>query len=239
MRTLPRRDAVLIAADQVRRRREPLDVLAARAGRADPRPTAPRRHPPTRGGRSTPGHARVPRCRPTRGDPTRWTQPGRWRFVSARAGAGAAALAGARHRPPTASLPSALIRICRSRAWPPSLSWSRRSPTGSGRASRAATRRGGACPVQAARSEARAQAAAGALERAVGGRHAGRQRGGGFVRGPAEDVAHHEGGLLARRQMLDRGQQRELERLAGEHHRVRPLLRRAAVGSCAFRRRAR
>jgi hypothetical protein len=50
----------------------------------------------------------------------------------------------------------------------------------------------------------RAQVVPRALERAVGGRDAHRQGGGGVVSRPVQDIAHHEHGLLARRQVPDR-----------------------------------
>ena len=55
MRALPHLDAVLVPAEEIRRRGEPLRGPPARAPPPDRRPTARRRHPPTPAGRSTPG----------------------------------------------------------------------------------------------------------------------------------------------------------------------------------------
>ncbi len=57
-------------------------------------------------------------------------------------------------------------------------------------------------------------------------RNAGVQRGGGLGGGPAEDVPGDERRSLARRQDLESGQERELDRLAGDRDRLRLLLAR-------------
>ena len=106
-----------------------------------------------------------------------------------------------------------------------------RARTGSGRARAAPGRWARRTPSPAGRGEAGSQPAARALERAVGRRHGGRQRGRGLVGGPAQDVAHHERAVLARRQMLDRRQQRELDRLLAISDGVGLVLARGAGSS--------
>jgi hypothetical protein len=68
------------------------------------------------------------------------------------------------------------------------------------------------------------QRAPGALQRAVRGRDAHVEQRRGVLRGPAEHVAHDQHGARARREVLDRDHERELDRLLLDELGVGPAL---------------
>jgi hypothetical protein len=89
---------------------------------------------------------------------------------------------------------------------------------------------GGGPVLAPARRQVLAQGRPGALQRAVHRRDADLEQLGDLARRPVEHLAQDEHRALARRQELDHGEERQLDRLAPDHGRVRLLARRRDLG---------